>query len=140
MHNICFVMQTKKFGRAVGEVEAWEHMKLVTPGATEPRPVKEAKYFGKAKETKEKYIEEFSKRHPEVEDPMTAPVDEVAVMLAGGGTPHGLPGLLAGSFRPERNFTQIKAALPSGSYITSSRTYRSRAEEDVSLPHFHHLF
>ncbi|KAM0880262.1 hypothetical protein ACQ4PT_033719 [Festuca glaucescens] len=123
----------KKLGRQLGEMEAWEHMKLVTPGPNEPRPAP-ATYFGKAKENKEKYCEEYAKLHPEVEDPMTEPVDEVAMMLAGSGQPHGRPACLAGGFKPERNFTQIKATLPSGSYGTSSRTTcRSRAEVDAHL-------
>ena len=84
MHNICFVMQGKKLGRQLGEMEAWEHMKLVTPGPNEPRPTP-AKYFGKAKENKEKYCEEYAKLHPEVEDPMSEPIDKVAMMLAGSG-------------------------------------------------------
>nr|XP_051220801.1 uncharacterized protein LOC127338886 [Lolium perenne] len=28
----------KKLGRQLGEMEAWEHMKLVTPGPNEPGP------------------------------------------------------------------------------------------------------
>ena len=140
MHNICFVMQGKKLGRDLGEMEAWEHMKLVTPGPNEPWPAP-PKYFGKAKENKEKYCEEYAKLHPEVEDPMSEPIDEVAMMLAGSGQPHGRPACLAGGFKPQRNFTQIKATLPSGSYGTSSRTTcRSRAEVDVSHPHLHPLF
>jgi hypothetical protein len=133
-------MQGKKLGREVGEMEAWTHMKLVTPGPNEPRPAPEM-YYGKAKENKERYCEEYAKLHPEVEDPMTEPVDEVAMMLAGSGQPHGRPACLAGGFKPQRNFTQIKATLPSGSYATSSRTTcRSRVEVDVSHPHFHPLF
>nr|XP_051222090.1 uncharacterized protein LOC127340370 [Lolium perenne] len=133
MHNICFVMQGKKLGRELGEMEAWTHMKLVTPGPNEPRPAPEM-YYGKAKENKERYCEEYAKLHPEVEDPMTEPVDEVAMMLAGSGQPHGRPACLAGGFKPQRNFTQIKATLPSGSYATSSRTTcRSRVEVDTQL-------
>ncbi|XP_071680943.1 uncharacterized protein [Lolium perenne] len=117
-------------------MEAWTHMKLVTPGPNEPRPAPEM-YYGKAKENKERYCEEYAKLHPEVEDPMTEPVDEVAMMLAGYGQPHGRPACLAGGFKPQRNFTQIKATLPSGSYATSSRTTcRSRVEVD-SLPAIH---
>ncbi|KAK1692478.1 hypothetical protein QYE76_009175 [Lolium multiflorum] len=86
-----------------GEMEAWEHMKLVTPGPNESRPVP-AKYFGKAKENKEKYCEKYAKLHPEVEDPTSEPIDE------------------------------IKATLPSDSYGISSRTTcRSRAEVDAHL-------
>ncbi|XP_051208837.2 uncharacterized protein [Lolium perenne] len=130
----------KKLGRELGEMEAWTHMKLVTPRPNEPRPAPEM-YYGKAKENKERYCEEYAKLHPEVEDPMTEPVDEVAMMLAGSGQPHGRPACLAGGFKPQRNFTQIKATLPSGSYATSSRTTcRSRVEVDVSHPHFHPLF
>jgi hypothetical protein len=94
MHNICFVMQEKNLGRDVGEMEAWEHKKLVTLGSNEPRPAP-AKYFGKAKENKEKYCEEFTKLHPEVDDPMSELIDEVAMMVAGGGQPHGRPASLA---------------------------------------------
>ncbi|XP_071685390.1 uncharacterized protein [Lolium perenne] len=123
----------KKLGRELGEMEAWTHMKLVTPGPNEPRPAPEM-YYGKAKENKERYCEEYAKLHPEVEDPMTEPVDEVAMMLAGSGQPHGRPACLAGGFKPQRNFTQIKATLPSGSYATSSRTTcRSRVEVDTQL-------
>ncbi|XP_071681868.1 uncharacterized protein [Lolium perenne] len=72
----------KKLGRELGEMEAWTHMKLVTPRPNEPRPAPEM-YYGKAKENKERYCEEYAKLHPEVEDPMTEPVDEVAMMSAG---------------------------------------------------------
>ncbi|KAK1614768.1 hypothetical protein QYE76_020285 [Lolium multiflorum] len=72
----------KKLGREVGQMEAWTHMKVVTPGPNEPRPAPEM-YYGKAKESKEKYCEEYAKLHPEVEDPMTEPVDEVAMMRRG---------------------------------------------------------
>nr|XP_051197259.1 uncharacterized protein LOC127310646 [Lolium perenne] len=52
----------------------------------------------------------------------------------GSGRPHGRPACLAGGFKPHRNFTQIKATLPSGSYATSSRTTcRSRVEADTQL-------
>nr|XP_051202460.1 uncharacterized protein LOC127316079 [Lolium perenne] len=44
----------KKLGRELGEMEAWTHMKLVTPGPNEPRPAPEM-YYGKAKENKERY-------------------------------------------------------------------------------------
>ncbi|KAK1653819.1 hypothetical protein QYE76_071624 [Lolium multiflorum] len=87
---------THKEGQAgLGEMEAWEHMKLVTPGSSEPRPAP-AKYFVKDKENKEKYCEEFTKLHPEVEDPMSELIDEVAMMVAGGGHQHGRPAYLAG--------------------------------------------
>ena len=133
-------MQGKKLGRDLGEMEAWEHMKLVTPGPNEPWPAP-PKYFGKAKENKEKYCEEFAKLHPEVEDHMSEPIDEVAMMLAGSGQPHGRPACLAGGFKPQRNFTQIKATLPSDSYGISSRpAHRPRLDVDVSHPHFYPLF
>ena len=81
MHNICFVMQGKKLGRDLGEMEAWEHMKLVTPGSSEPRPAP-AKYFGKAKENKEKYCEEFAKLHPEVAMMVAGSACRMAVLPA----------------------------------------------------------
>ena len=77
------------------EMEGWEHMKLVTPRPDEPRPAP-PKYFGKAKENKERYCEEFAKLHPEVEDPMSKPIDEVALMLAGDSKPHGRTSCVAG--------------------------------------------
>ncbi|XP_071677208.1 uncharacterized protein [Lolium perenne] len=95
----------KKLGRELGEMEAWTHMKLVTPGPNEPRPAHEM-YYGKAKENKERSLR----------------------------GPHGRPACLLGGFKPQRNFTQIKATLPSGSYATSSRTTcRSRVEVDTQL-------
>ncbi|XP_071681120.1 uncharacterized protein [Lolium perenne] len=107
----------KKLGRELGEMEAWTHMKLVTPGPNEPRPAPEM-YYGKAKENKERYCEEYAKLHPEVEDPMTEPVDEVAMMLAGSGQPHGRPARLVGGFKPRRNFTQIKISLVDSTSIS----------------------
>nr|XP_051229765.1 uncharacterized protein LOC127347638 [Lolium perenne] len=50
----------KKLGRELGEMEAWTHMKLVTPRPNEPRPAPEM-YYGKAKENKERYCEEYAK-------------------------------------------------------------------------------
>ena len=121
-------------------MEAWEMMKQPRPDPTEPQPSLPV-YFNHADEKKEKYCAEFIKLHPEVEDPMSQPIDETAMMLAGGGTRHGRSLCASGSFRPKKNYTQIKATLPSGSYGTSSRTTcRSRAEVDVSHPHFHPLF
>ena len=137
MHNICFAMQEVKLGRPVQELEAWEMMKVVKPGPTEPLDAP-PKYFGKAKEKKELYCEAFTKLHPDVDDPMSQETDEVAMMVAGHGTPHDRPLFLSGSFKPQRNYTQIKATLPSDSYSISSRP--AHPQPDVSHPHFHPLF
>ena len=65
-----------------------------------------------------------------------AETDEVALMLAGGGLPHGRPACLSGVFRPQRTFTQIKATLPAGS---STRARPRQPRVVVSFPHFHPL-
>ena len=71
-------------------MEAWEMMKQPRPDPTEPQPSLPV-YFNNADEKKERYIAEFRKLHPEVEDPMSQQIDEMAMMLAGGGMPHGRP-------------------------------------------------
>ena len=116
-------------------MEAWEMMKQPRPDPTEPQPSLPV-YFNHADEKKEKYCAEFRKLHPEVEDPMSQPIDETAMMLAGGGTRHGRSLCASGSFKPKKNYTQIKATLPS-SITSTARTRQPR--RDVSLPLFHHL-
>ena len=129
-------MQEVVCKRPVGKMEAWEMMKQPRPDPTEPQPSLPV-YFNSADEKKERYIAESRKLHPEVEDPMSEPIDERAMMLAGGGTPHGRGLCASGSFKPKKNYTQIKAILPS-SISSTARTRQPR--RDVSLPHFHPLF
>lgn len=107
-------------------MEAWEMMKQRRPDPTEPQPSLPV-YFNNADGKKVRYIAEFRKLHSEVEDPMSEPIDERAMMLAGGGTPHGRPLCAAGTFKPERNYTQIKATLPS-SISSTARTRQPRPD------------
>ncbi|XP_071674523.1 uncharacterized protein [Lolium perenne] len=83
-----------KLGRELGEMEAWTHMKPVTPVRT------------------------------------SLGGDDVGGVRPAAWTSR----LPCRGFKPQRNFTQIKATLPSGSYATSSRTTcRSRVEVDTQL-------
>ena len=134
-HNACFAMQSILLGRPVEKMESWEMMKTARPDPTKPPPAQPV-YYNNAGEKKARYCAEYKKLYPEVEDPMTQPIDETAMMLAGGGTHHGRSLCASGSFKSTRTFSQIKATLPS-SITSTARTRQPR--RDVSLPLFHHL-
>ena len=109
-------MQEQVCKRPVAKLEAWEMMKQPRPDPTQPQPSLPV-YFNNADEKKEQYCAEFIKLHPEVEDPMSQEIDETAMMLVGGGTPHGRPLCAAETFNQKGTIRRSRLPSPEASPV-----------------------
>ena len=79
-------------------------------------------------------------RHPEVDDPLSIPVDEESLVLSGRGRPHGRYPFLNKAVKPTpaTSYTRLKHTLTADSPQPRPRPARPPAY-DVSFPHFHPL-
>ncbi|KAM0836601.1 hypothetical protein ACQ4PT_062213 [Festuca glaucescens] len=73
------------------------------------------KYYGNSDKKVENYKKAFKALHGANSDPLSEPVDEMAVMIAGGGQPHGRPAILSAVHKPT-------ISLPRIWHITSGST------------------
>jgi hypothetical protein len=139
-HNIYLAMQEVRLGVPLSEIEAWEKMKQKTPDLSQPQPSL-PEYFGKAQENTSLYCEAFTSLHPEVDDPMSQETDEVALMLAGGGLPHGRPACLSGGVQATEDLHADQGYPPRRQLLyRASSTASSRCKFSSFSSSFGHSF
>jgi hypothetical protein len=131
-HNIFLAMQETVLGEPLSEVAGWQKIKLKEPDLSQSQPSL-PEYFGNAEKELASYCSTIQAFHPEVDDPIQAETDEVALMVAGCGTEHGRLKILSGVIKPKKTLTQIKATLTVGDPHIAPPRHRCR---DVSFPHF----
>lgn len=138
-HNIFLSMQETHLERPCSDYEVWEMMKQKKPDMSQPQPSL-PEFYGTAKEDGANYLEAFTGFHPEVEDPRAAETDERAVVVAGRGREHGRFKILDRVIprTPALSLTRIKATLTADDPAIPPRR-PSRANDDVSFSHFHHI-
>ncbi|XP_071681863.1 uncharacterized protein [Lolium perenne] len=83
------------------------------PNPALPQP----QYYGNAKAAKEDYCDMVKSRHPEVDDPLSIPVDEESLVLSGHGRPHGRFPWLNKAVKPTHStsYTRLKHTLTADS-------------------------
>ncbi|KAK1630677.1 hypothetical protein QYE76_004992 [Lolium multiflorum] len=83
------------------------------PNPALPQP----QYYGNAKAAKEDYCDMVKSRHPEVDDPLSIPVDEESLVLSGRGRPHGRYPFLNKAVKPTpaTSYTRLKHTLTADS-------------------------
>ncbi|KAK1604137.1 hypothetical protein QYE76_027810 [Lolium multiflorum] len=104
----------------------YDMMRTEKPNPALPQP----RYYGNAKAAKEDYCDMVKSRHPEVDDPLSIPVDGV-VGPVGHGRPHGRFPFLNKAVKPTHStsYTRLKHTLtaepPASSTACSSTRLRS---------------
>jgi hypothetical protein len=100
------------------------------PNPALPQP----QYYGNAKAAKEDYCDMVKSRHPEVDDPLSIPVDEESLVLSGHGRPHGRFPFLNKAVKPTpaTSYTRLKHTLTADSPQPRPRPARPPAY-DVSF-------
>ncbi|XP_071680701.1 uncharacterized protein [Lolium perenne] len=125
----------------MSDLEIYNKMRLKKPDLSQPQPSL-PEYFGTYAEDVENYCEMVRHRHPEVDDPMSAEVDEESLVLSSGGLPHGRLAMLNKAVKHTltTTFTRLKAGLTKDSPpLPPRRRARQQPAYDVSFPHFHPL-
>ena len=125
----------------MSDLEIYNKMRLKKPDLSQPQPSL-PEYFGTYAEDVENYCEMVRHRHPEVDDPMSAEVDEESLVLSSGGLPHGRLAMLNKAVKHTltTTFTRLKAGLTKDSPpLPPRRRARQQPAYDTSFPHFHPL-
>nr|XP_051177134.1 uncharacterized protein LOC127291851 [Lolium perenne] len=96
----------------MSDLEIYNKMRLKKPDLSQPQPSL-PEYFGTYAEDVENYCEMVRHRHPEVDDPMSAEVDEESLVLSSGGLSHGRLAMLNKAVKHTltTTFTRLKAGL-----------------------------
>ncbi|KAK1683325.1 hypothetical protein QYE76_044173 [Lolium multiflorum] len=83
------------------------------PNPALPQP----QYYGNAKAAKEDYCDMVKSRHPEVDDPLSIPIDEESLVLSGRGRRHGRYPFLNKAVKPTpaTSYTRLKHTLTADS-------------------------
>ena len=91
-------------------------------------------YYNDAPKKVDKYKKAFKALHGADSDPLSEPVDEMAVMISGGGQPHGRPAILGAVHKPTITLPRIRHITSSSSMPMPSRPRRStQSVDDVSF-------
>ncbi|XP_071681606.1 uncharacterized protein [Lolium perenne] len=88
-------------------------MRTAKPNPALPQP----QDYGNAKAAKEDYCDMVKSRHPEVDDPLSIPVDEESLVLSGHGRPHGRFPWMNKAVKPTHStsYTRLKHTLTADS-------------------------
>ena len=137
--TLLFAMQVAEAppGVVLHDAQIYDMMRTKQkPNPALPQP----QYYGNAKAAKEDYCDMVKSRHPEVDDPLSIPVDEESLVLSGHGRPHGRFPFLNKAVKPTHStsYTRLKHTLTADSPQPRPRPARPPAY-DVSFPHFHPL-
>ncbi|KAM0929256.1 hypothetical protein ACQ4PT_001750 [Festuca glaucescens] len=90
-------------------------------------------YYGKTEVSMESYKKAFKSLHGEGSDPLSQPLDEMAVMLSGGGKPHGRTSILNAVHKPTITLPRIRHMTSSSGVCMPPRPRRSTQTSDDAL-------
>jgi hypothetical protein len=119
-------------GKNIPELQVWKaaHKKKELVGG-------KVAYYGNAPEKINKYTETFKKLHGEDSDPLSQPLDETAVMISGGGKPHGRTSILYAVHKPTITLPRIRHITSSSDVCMPPRPRCStKTSDDVSFLSF----
>ncbi|XP_071684935.1 uncharacterized protein [Lolium perenne] len=111
-----FAMQVAEAppGVVLHDAQIYDMMRTTQkPNPALPQPP----YYGNAKAAKEDYRDMVKSRHPEVDDPLSIPVDEESLVLSGHGRPHGRFPWMNKAVKPTHStsYTRLKHTLTADS-------------------------
>ncbi|KAM0826553.1 hypothetical protein ACQ4PT_068803 [Festuca glaucescens] len=84
-------------------------------------------YYGKTEVSVENYKKAFKSLRGEDSDPLSEPLDEMAVMISGGGKPHGRTSILNEVHKPTITLPQIRHMTSSSGAFRGSEDWCSAA-------------
>ncbi|KAK1631130.1 hypothetical protein QYE76_005445 [Lolium multiflorum] len=115
----------------MSDLEIYNKMRLKKPDPQPSLP----EYFGTYAEDVDNYCAMVRHRHPEVDDPMSAEVDEESLVLSSGGLPHGRLAMMNKAVKHTltTTFTRLKAGLTKDSLPLPPRR---RARQPAYDPDF----
>ncbi|KAM0896782.1 hypothetical protein ACQ4PT_022994 [Festuca glaucescens] len=87
-------------------------------------------YYGKRDNKVDNYKKAFKALHGADSDPLSEPVDETVVMIAGGGQPHGRPAILSVVHKPTISLPRIRHITSSSGMPMPPRPCRSTQSFD----------
>ncbi|KAM0883019.1 hypothetical protein ACQ4PT_031908 [Festuca glaucescens] len=90
-------------------------------------------YYGKTEESVESYSKAFKALHGEDSDPLSQPLDEMAVMISGGGKPHGRTSILNAVNKPTITLPQIRHMTSSSGVCLPPRPRHPTQTSDDAL-------
>lgn len=128
-------------GEVIHDVAVYEMMRRKKPNYSEPQPSLPV-YFGTAQNDLGNYSTMVKARHPHVDDPIHAEIDEESLVLSGHGLQHGRLKILNKKVKPtlSTSFSRLKATYPADGPPIPPRGQPRRSAEDVSFSRFHHLY
>ncbi|KAM0928185.1 hypothetical protein ACQ4PT_002322 [Festuca glaucescens] len=87
-------------------------------------------YYGKTEVSMESYKKAFKSLHGEDSDPLSQPLDEMAVMISGGGKPHGRTSILNAVHKPTITLPRIRHMTLSSGVCMPPRPRRPTQTSD----------
>ncbi|KAM0861186.1 hypothetical protein ACQ4PT_046048 [Festuca glaucescens] len=112
-------------GQEIPRIQVWQ-------AAHKKKELVEGKvvYYGKTKESVDNYKKAFKSLHGEDSDPLSEPLDEMAVMISGGGKPHGRTSILSEVHKPTITLPRIRHRTSSSGVCMPPRPRRSTQTSD----------
>ena len=91
-------------------------------------------YYNHAPKKVDNYKKVFKALRGADSDPLSEPIDETAVMISGGGQPHGRPAILGAVHKPTITLPRIRHITSSSGMPMPSHPRRStQPSDDVSF-------
>ncbi|KAM0906454.1 hypothetical protein ACQ4PT_016760 [Festuca glaucescens] len=111
--------------KKIPQIQVWQaaHKKKDLVGG-------EAAYYSKVAQSMKDYTEAFKSLHGEDSDPLSQPLDEMAVVISGGGKPHGRTTILSAVHKPTTTLPRIRHITSSSGVCMPPRPRRSTQTSD----------
>lgn len=119
-------------GQEIPRIQVWQ-------AAHKKKELVEGKvvYYGKTDDYMDSYKKAFKSLHGEDSDPLSEPLDEMAVMISGHGKPHGRISILNEVHKPTISLPRVRNMTSSSGVCMPPRPRRStQTSDDVSFLSF----